>query len=348
METTTTASVDRTFLPSGSEEDTPDQEQHSSEHGDRAEHERNRQDSPSAGPIDEPNEKNQSSQQQGSASQQPHSQEAHADPSYMPLNPWYRQPPAGGPTFSLGWPLPRTVRSGMLNNLTPDVLEALNLIDRKGLLDYGDEEERAGADDSTQVKDFEKSSAHSIRHDHSPTEDRPLDVRHTENRPATRVMPEEKKEGSPPPDAREEDNRPTTHIMTHERKDQEDEEVRRTRTARSRQWSGDRAGTSLESSDTAGTLAKLREQASEPGHTPAGIQRAPTADELRNRWSKLRAKAPEPLAEFAATTVAIYLGLACGMSFTMTEGAYGTFGTQCFGWGFASMYAAFPLTCKQY
>lgn len=60
-------------------------------------------------------------------------------------------------------------------------------------------------------------------------------------------------------------------------------------------------------------------------------------DELRNGWARLRAKHPEPLAEFLSTTLVLFLGMSASLSVTIGNGDYGTYQTKCWAWGLAIM-----------
>lgn len=67
-------------------------------------------------------------------------------------------------------------------------------------------------------------------------------------------------------------------------------------------------------------------------------------DELRNWWARLRARHPEPLAEFLATGVAIFMGLAGTLSVNLsasTSNHYGDYETSCWAWGFAWMFGIY-------
>ncbi|KAK7414107.1 hypothetical protein QQX98_007050 [Neonectria punicea] len=84
---------------------------------------------------------------------------------------------------------------------------------------------------------------------------------------------------------------------------------------------------------------------------PLGQQEKPSVeagetdpDELRNWWARFRARHPEPLAEFLATTVAILLGLAGTLSVNLStkqSDDYGTYETSCWAWGFAWMFGVY-------
>ncbi|OIW26361.1 aquaporin-like protein [Coniochaeta ligniaria NRRL 30616] len=67
-------------------------------------------------------------------------------------------------------------------------------------------------------------------------------------------------------------------------------------------------------------------------------------DELRNWWARLRARHPEPLAEFLATGVAVFLGLASTLSVNLSANQttkYGDYETSCWAWGFAWMFGIY-------
>ncbi|EMR65422.1 putative glycerol uptake facilitator protein [Eutypa lata UCREL1] len=67
-------------------------------------------------------------------------------------------------------------------------------------------------------------------------------------------------------------------------------------------------------------------------------------DELRNWWARLRAKYPEPLAEFLATSMSVFLGLCATLSVNLSasqETQYGTYETSCWAWGFAFMFGIY-------
>ncbi|KAK9781172.1 hypothetical protein SCAR479_04993 [Seiridium cardinale] len=67
-------------------------------------------------------------------------------------------------------------------------------------------------------------------------------------------------------------------------------------------------------------------------------------NEFRNWWARIRAKHPEPLAEFLATGVAIFLGLSGSLSVYLSQGQsepYGSYETSCWAWGFAWMFGVY-------
>ncbi|RBR08468.1 uncharacterized protein FIESC28_10268 [Fusarium coffeatum] len=94
---------------------------------------------------------------------------------------------------------------------------------------------------------------------------------------------------------------------------------------------------------------------SQPEHKvdgePLGHQEKPCVEsgeadpnEMRNWWARIRARHPEPLAEFLATAVAIFLGLTGTLSVNLSakqSQPYGTYETSCWAWGFAWMFGIY-------
>lgn len=67
-------------------------------------------------------------------------------------------------------------------------------------------------------------------------------------------------------------------------------------------------------------------------------------NDLRNWWARMRAKYPEPLAEFAATCMSVFLGICATLSVNLSsnqEQQYGTYETACWAWGFAFMFGIY-------
>ncbi|KAI1762354.1 aquaporin-like protein [Hypoxylon sp. FL1150] len=67
-------------------------------------------------------------------------------------------------------------------------------------------------------------------------------------------------------------------------------------------------------------------------------------NDLRNWWARLRAKYPEPLAEFAATSMSVFLGICATISVNLSANQaqqYGTYETACWAWGFAFMFGIY-------
>ncbi|KAI1099957.1 aquaporin-like protein [Jackrogersella minutella] len=67
-------------------------------------------------------------------------------------------------------------------------------------------------------------------------------------------------------------------------------------------------------------------------------------NEMRNWWARIRAKHPEPLAEFLATGIAVFMGLGATLSVNLSAGQeqnYGSYETSCWAWGFAWMFGIY-------
>lgn len=67
---------------------------------------------------------------------------------------------------------------------------------------------------------------------------------------------------------------------------------------------------------------------------------------MRNKWARIRAKYPEPLAEFLCTAMSVFLGLTGTLSVNLSQGQtetgeYGTYETLCWAWGFAFMFGIY-------
>lgn len=65
---------------------------------------------------------------------------------------------------------------------------------------------------------------------------------------------------------------------------------------------------------------------------------------MRNYWARLRAKYPEPVAEFFCTGMSVFLGLAGTLSVNLSQNQsqqYGTWETLCWAWGFSFMFGIY-------
>lgn len=81
----------------------------------------------------------------------------------------------------------------------------------------------------------------------------------------------------------------------------------------------------------------------QPEH-PAVEEGLVDPDEMRNWWARIRARHPEPLAEFLATGMAIFLSLAGTLSVNLsgrTSTPYGDYETSCWAAGFAWMFGIY-------
>jgi aquaglyceroporin related protein, other eukaryote len=107
--------------------------------------------------------------------------------------------------------------------------------------------------------------------------------------------------------------------------------------------------------DPASRVASHQQSNNQPDYKidgePLGQQERPEVEagetdpnEMRNWWARIRAKHPEPLAEFLATSVAIFLGLTGTLSVNLSakqSQPYGTYETSCWAWGFAWMFGIY-------
>jgi len=302
--------------------------------------------------------------QPGPPSQQPGSQQAHVEPAYYPLNPWYGQPSGRGPTFSLGWPLPRTVRPGMLNNLRPEVLAELPLqkmqtVPERPKQSYDPEEgkgitgqrsrsiasaQQPPSSKDSQVFPSQRTNAYNSSY-HS-------DVRDQDHQPIPRVKPQDRVDQveDTPPDPRPESMLASTRVMPHNeetdgvgevaaRKAQSQTGSCSLETQKSSSSTSLQAGRSLDkmTTEASRTSKGMEQQMRKQDHSEPDQEQKPSARELRNRWATIRARAPEPLAEFVATAIAIYIGLAANLSKTTSNNEYGNFLTQALAWGLGNM-----------
>lgn len=65
---------------------------------------------------------------------------------------------------------------------------------------------------------------------------------------------------------------------------------------------------------------------------------------MRNYWARLRAKYPEPLAEFFCTGMSVFLGMAGTLSVNLSQDQtkqYGTWETLCWAWGLSFMFGIY-------
>ncbi|KAF1344326.1 aquaporin-like protein [Delphinella strobiligena] len=280
----------------------------------------------------------------GKPSQQPNSQEAHVDPGYYTLNPWYGQSSGRGPTFSTAWPFPRTVRPGMLNNLD---VENLREQYEQSPQDGEDKEKHGSHKPSKHPDEISLSKAQldylaarlsreNAQHKHSDAEENstPPDISDEKRRPVPRVMPEDENEQTEDisPDVRRESMRPATGVPPQEQSNSKSHHL----TPRHQ-----KKNDPSKSPNKQETVDTLRHQASERGHTKPDPGREHDNAELRNRWARIRAQSPEPLAEFVATAISVYIGLAASLSKTTSNGEYGDFHTQSLSWGFGVMFGIY-------
>jgi len=218
----------------------------------------------------------------------------------------------------------------MLNDLSPETLQKLHLYEKQREAEVHDEDDedpekgqslRQSTRDSTVSHDrIRREATNDTLPDHGPQPDIPEDVTRSVDQSTVRKDEVVKPDDDTVPEAQKVETR-----------DMETQASQAQRTSTE--------GTD-ERPERVGTLERLKAQAEEPGHTEPDKNQGPEPSprEMRNRWARLRSKAPGPLAEFVATTVAIYIGLAGNLSRTTSNGEYGSFLTQCLCWGFGFMY----------
>lgn len=92
---------------------------------------------------------------------------------------------------------------------------------------------------------------------------------------------------------------------------------------------------------------KFRIDADRVGGAPDGEEveagrKDPNA--MRNKWARIRAKYPEPLAEFLCTTMSVFLGITGTLSVNLSQNQsqqYGSYETLCWAWGLAFMFGIY-------
>lgn len=223
----------------------------------------------------------------------------------------------------------------MLNALTPETLQKLHLYEKQRGAEVQDEDDedvergqalRQSTRDSTISNDrIRREATNETVPDHGSQHDIPENVNRSVDRSTARKGEAVKPDDDTVPEAQKVETRDM---------ERQTSQAQRVSTE----------GTD-EGAERIGTLERLKAQAEEPGHTEPDQNQgsAPSAREMRNRWARLRSKAPGPLAEFVGTTVAIYIGLAGNLSKTTSNGEYGNFLTQSLSWGFGFMYVQFTM-----
>lgn len=204
----------------------------------------------------------------------------------------------------MGKAFPRTVRPGMLNGLTPEMLRAMGLSDHDSDGGREEQQEREGRQSgANEDPDLERGQSYHIakmmqgvsdnRQGHSPEgpavgqahamnaqgEEIPVDMRVEDSRPIPRVMPEHHEDGDHDrmlsSDARSERMRPIPGMARQSRQ-------------QSNNRSSSRYTTSSGKENKASTLS--RQQASELDRREGGKRdddpRNDQDVELRNSWSK--------------------------------------------------------------
>ncbi|CAJ2500338.1 Uu.00g031910.m01.CDS01 [Anthostomella pinea] len=240
------------------------------------------------------------------------------DQAYRDANPWYSQADKK-PIFSLGRPLPRTVRWNSQNKQADAGTQAARGAPSKSKEDLAELGE-VDSDDAISP-DLEKQATTQSR--------QPEAARHTTDgtshgdkfndvgQPVFNYMPG----GS---------NTNVSAAMS--RRGTNESHARQTKNKTDEEGEGEKPDYGIDSEPLGQREADAVEQ----------TDRDP--DEFRNWWARLRARHPEPLAEFLATGVAVFLGLAGTLSVNLSANQpspYGTYETSCWAWGFAWMFGIY-------
>ncbi|KAL0257051.1 hypothetical protein SLS55_007861 [Diplodia seriata] len=269
------------------------------------------------------------------------------DDEYYQLNPWYGQPPKR-PVFGLGGPLPHTVRGPGKKS------------DKEALPKQDPEMGQANPQNSEKVSQSLSRSkpSHSLAKNlpHQRSRKQNHTSRQRPQRTATVESPEETQ-------ARENCN---------EKVSDEDQAAAEGPTPESGEWlsqgnvnpfaSLDRIGENYDAGEEdnhvgrGGNAKARRRYEQEPDNTEWAIDSEPIGqyehnkeaetgeqnpNELRNTWARIRAKHPEPLAEFLCTLVSIFLGMCATLQVNLADGEYGNYETSCWAWGIAFMFGIY-------
>ncbi|KAK8054617.1 hypothetical protein PG994_009684 [Apiospora phragmitis] len=212
------------------------------------------------------------------------------DDDYYEGNPWYGQP-RDKPVYSLGKPLPHTMRGSSGTK------------DKKKQQKKNKNRDEASAAEEGQARPHNKNMQQSIGGDGHFQE-----------------------EGQQPPNKNQQqssgnnnDGDPNSEKENHQNRE-------------------DRGG--LEPGD------KYKVDGEPMGESEDKLARDGKKDpnDLRNWWARFRAKYPEPLAEFLATGMSIFLGISATLTMNLSknqENQYGSYETSCWAWGFAFMFGIY-------
>ncbi|CAN8097968.1 unnamed protein product [Discula destructiva] len=86
------------------------------------------------------------------------------------------------------------------------------------------------------------------------------------------------------------------------------------------------------------------DQVGGPPEVPSVEEGRKDPNSMRNKWARIRAKYPEPLAEFLCTTMSVFLGITGTLSVNLSQNQskqYGSYETLCWAWGFAFMFGIY-------
>ncbi|KAK8159534.1 aquaporin-like protein [Phyllosticta citrichinensis] len=257
---------------------------------------------------------------------------------YYKVNPWYGAGP-DKPIFGLGKPLPRKVRwKSNADRIQEEDAKEADL--EKGNSRPQTQERPRSSARSTASRDARPDSQHQPQSqpDLSKEQSRPKSGGSDSierPKPGRRVTFGTPNSTQQAPEKQEQPgNRPqTAETIPEERESPEDK---------------DRSSKKQSHSDNMQTYDPSLGQAENDNAEwaidaePIGQREADAAvegnadpNELRNWWAKLRAKHPEPMAEFLCTTVSIFFGVCATLQVNLSNGQYGTYETSCWAWGLA-------------
>ncbi|OJD36249.1 aquaporin-like protein [Diplodia corticola] len=280
------------------------------------------------------------------------------DDDYYQLNPWYGQPPKR-PVFGLGGPLPHTVRRAANNSEK----EALRKQDP----------EMGQANPQNQEKLFslgaplphKQGSRPVSSHEPSHSLARSLSSQRSRNQKhASRRKPQRKAIFKTPEETRHYNEKKPDEAQATAYQTGTDEAGPQYGDGQSQEHldpfaSFDRIGEDYdaeEEDNNAKSRGRNEQEGDGPDATEWAIDSEPIGqydsekgaetgekdpNELRNWWARIRAKHPEPLAEFLCTLVSIFLGLCATLQVNLAKGEYGDYETSCWAWGIAFMFGIY-------
>ncbi|KAI1333554.1 aquaporin-like protein [Xylariaceae sp. FL0016] len=226
------------------------------------------------------------------------------DAEYRETNPWYGQKDKK-PIFSLGRPLPRTVRWSQRRQQDREhERRRTGRTSKEDLAELGE----MGADDEAAEMDHVDE----------------LEKRITTQSEVNRRTAEGVSHGDRYNDA----GQPVFDYMPND----QGATLSRQGTGQSRRGDGDGPSYAIDS-----------EPLGQREHDDVEMS-SRDPNEFRNWWARLRAKHPEPLAEFLSTSVAVFIGLAGTLSVNLSANQstqYGTYETSCWAWGFGWMFGIY-------
>ncbi|KAJ4336513.1 hypothetical protein N0V87_005377 [Didymella glomerata] len=257
---------------------------------------------------------------------------------YFRLNPWYNQQKEK-PVFGLGQPLPHTMRRGMwwgksdlkqrMEELQSEQEDLQKGIDARDGLDMAKEKENGGDSDGSQtplhpgqssqeaysadIQSYSKGRMPNVRRPTSNTHSMAGKQRNDDSAPETASV--NKQESAP--------------VNKHGL-----DEANQGQGTNGRNNFGLQDGLHpLQELDTSETTQTQKEQKEE--QKKEHEQQQEYYNQYRNPIARLRAQYPQAPAEFLATFVYLFLGIAANLSIATSSESTGNFETQAWAWGFA-------------